>query len=280
MEVDVAYKYCEAVTRQQAANFFYGIRLLPGEKRRALSAVYALARRIDDIGDGELPPDQKLAGLQAVRQGLNEMESIADDPIAVALYDASRRYPIPITAFGDLVDGVEMDIREVKYQTFDELHLYCKRVAGSIGRLSLAIFSSRDPELAEPRAEALGVALQMTNILRDIREDFCRGRVYIPAEDLQRFGTELNLEQPTDDGLVDAIAFEAERARDWFGRGLSLLPLLEGRNRACAAAMASIYSRILRRIANHPDEVLQRRIALPVWEKVWVAVRSIAGGTV
>ena len=280
MQVDLAYDYCQTVTRQQAANFFYGIRLLPVEKRRALSAVYALARRVDDIGDGELPADEKLAGLDGVRECLDRMDSIADDPIAVALTDASSRFPMPIGAFHDLVDGVEMDVREVSYETFDELHLYCKRVAGSIGRLSLAIFGSTYPELAGPRAEALGVALQITNILRDVREDYCRGRVYIPADDLALFGTEVKLEQANNDGLVDVIAFEAERAREWFGRGLSLLPLLEGRNYACAAAMAGIYGRILRRIAKNPNEVLRRRMSLPVWEKAWVAVRAIAGGVV
>lgn len=124
------------------------------------------------------------------------------------------------------------------------------------------------------------MALQITNILRDVREDYCRGRVYIPADDLALFGTEVKLEQANNDGLVDVIAFEAERAREWFGRGLSLLPLLEGRNYACAAAMAGIYGRILRRIAKNPNEVLRRRMSLPVWEKAWVAVRAIAGGVV
>ena len=278
MQVDLAYDYCQDVTRREAANFFYGIRLLPIEKRRALSAVYALARRVDDIGDGDLPTSEKLAGLDGVRECLDRMNSISDDPMAVALSDASSRFPIQISSFHDLVDGVEMDVREVSYQTFDDLHLYCKRVAGSIGQLSLAIFGSTYPELAGPRAEALGVALQITNILRDVREDYERGRVYLPAEDLNLFGTEVNLEQPNNEGLIEAIAYEAERAREWYARGLSLLPLLEGRSYACAAAMAGIYSRVLRRIAKNPDQVLRRRISLPVWEKAWVAVRSIAGG--
>ncbi|MCY3802195.1 MAG: presqualene diphosphate synthase HpnD [Chloroflexi bacterium] len=278
MQVDLAYDYCQDVTRREAANFFYGIRLLPLEKRRALSAVYALARRVDDIGDGDLPASEKLSGLDDVRERLDRMSLITDDPITVALTDTSSRFPIQISAFHDLVDGVEMDVREVTYQTFNDLHLYCKRVAGSIGRLSLAIFGSTYPELAGSRAEALGVALQITNILRDVREDYERGRVYIPAEDLDMFGTEVDLDKANHDGLVDAIAFEAERAREWFARGLSLLPLLEGRSYACAAAMAGIYSRILRRIAKNPEQVLHRRISLPVWEKAWVAVRSIAGG--
>lgn len=156
MQVDLAYDYCQTVTRQQAANFFYGIRLLPVEKRRALSAVYALARRVDDIGDGELPADEKLAGLDGVRECLDRMDSIADDPIAVALTDASSRFPMPIGAFHDLVDGVEMDVREVSYETFDELHLYCKRVAGSIGRLSLAILVRRTRSLPGQEPKRLG----------------------------------------------------------------------------------------------------------------------------
>ena len=165
-EVRAAYEHCEQVTRTQARNFSYGIRLLPPGKRRALSAVYAFARRVDDIGDGTLPAADKLA----------------------ALADAARRHPIPLGAFAELVDGCEADVRGTSYATFGELEHYCRCVAGSIGRLSLGVFGSRDLGTAEPLADALGIALQLTNILRDIREDAERSRIYLPAEDLGRFG--------------------------------------------------------------------------------------------
>ncbi len=206
MDVPAAYRHCEEITRSQARNFSYGIRLLPPAKRGALSAVYAFARRIDDIGDGELPPEQKLAALGQARAEVDalaaETESpsgtpqvqddpVLQDPVLIALADAGRRFPIPLAAFGELIDGCEADVRGTSYATFDDLHHYCRCVAGSIGRLSLGVFGTRDVATAAPLADALGVALQLTNILRDIREDFGTGRVYLPAEDFKRFGTEL-----------------------------------------------------------------------------------------
>ena len=240
--------------------------------------MYALARRVDDIADGDLPNDRKIAELGSVRELLDSLETVGDDPVAVALTDASIRFPIPYSAFSDLVDGVEMDVSGASYETFDDLLLYCRRVAGSIGRLSLSIFGSKYPELAESRAEALGVAFQLTNILRDIREDYERGRVYLPAEDLDRFGSTVNLDGSDNDDLIEVIAFEAERAREWFGHGMSLLPLLQGRTYSCVAAAAGIYRRILRRIERRPGDVLSGRVALPTWEKAWVAARSTIGG--
>ncbi len=201
MDVPAAYRHCEEITRSQARNFSYGIRLLPPPKRRALSAVYAFARRIDDIGDGELPADQKLAALSEARAEIEalaaETESpsgtpqVQDDAVLIALADAGRRFPIPLAAFGELIDGCEADVRGTSYATFDDLHHYCRCVAGSIGRLSLGVFGTRDVATAAPLADALGVALQLTNILRDIREDYGTGRVYLPAEDFKRFGAEL-----------------------------------------------------------------------------------------
>jgi phytoene synthase len=194
-DVEAAYRHCEHVTRTQARNFAYGITLLPGDKRRALSAVYALARRIDDIGDGDLPPGTKLAALAQARAEVIELAgggpAPAGDLVLVALGDAARRFPIPVSAFGELIEGCEADVRGMTYRTFSELEHYCRCVAGSIGRLSLGVFGCADPAVAEPLADSLGVALQLTNILRDIREDLGNGRVYLPAEDLKRFGCTL-----------------------------------------------------------------------------------------
>ena len=195
-DVRAAYRHCEQVTRTQARNFSYGIRLLPAPKRRALSAVYAFARRVDDIGDGTLPADEKLAALGEARAAVAAIDeagadAAAGDQVLVALADAARRYPIPLGAFGELIEGCEADVRGTSYATFGELEHYCRCVAGSIGRLSLGVFGSRDPATAEKLADNLGIALQVTNILRDIREDLGNGRVYLPAEDLKRFGTEL-----------------------------------------------------------------------------------------
>jgi phytoene synthase len=277
MNVDEAYARCAEITNAQAKNFSYGIRLLPPPKRAALSAVYALARRVDDIGDGDLPAGDKLAALAQVRADLDAGPGSGDDPVLVAIGDAARRYQLPMEEFGILIDGCEMDVNGTTYITFDDLVGYCRRVAGSIGRLSLAVFGTAYPESAEPRAEALGVALQVTNILRDVVEDRGMGRVYLPQDDAKRFGCEPDLSGPTD-AVAALIGFETSRARDWFGPGLELLPLLDRRSRACVAAMAGIYRRLLARIEHDPAAVLRGRLSLPTSEKLWVAARAVSVG--
>jgi 15-cis-phytoene synthase len=284
--VEAAYKQCEVITRQQAKNFAYGIALLPAAKRRALCAVYAFARRIDDIGDGSLPQAQKLAELDAARESVTQLVSArpapAGDPVLLALQHAGQHFPIPLAAFGELIDGCEADVRGKTYSTFAELDHYCRCVAGSIGRLSLGVFGSSDPAVAEPLADALGVALQLTNILRDITEDLGNGRVYLPADDLGRFGCTLS--PATDEApaaaagpLADLIRFEASRARDWYDLGLRLLPLLDRRSRACTGAMAGIYRRLLEHIAARPQTALERRMSLPAGQKAIIAITALTG---
>ncbi len=275
MDLALAYGACELVTRREAANFYYGIRLLPPDKRRGMCAVYAFARRVDDIGDGDLDRESKAALLQAERVGLAGMGPESDDPVLVALADVRRRFGLPLEALADLVDGIEMDVCETRYVAFDDLVRYCRRVAGSIGRLSLAIFGSEDPAAADGLADDLGVALQLTNILRDVREDWALGRSYLPEEDLARFGCEDGPLASSPEHMVALIRFEAERNREWFDRGLELLPMLDPRSASCVSAMAGIYRRILDRIEADPEVVLRGRISLPVWEKAWVAACGV-----
>jgi phytoene synthase len=279
MNATEAYRHCEAVVAEQAKNFSYGIRLLPPPKRAALSAVYALARRIDDIGDGDLPPADKLEALTAVRKDVASLPSSSDDPVLVAIADATLRYQLPLEEFGELIDGCEQDVTGARYATFEDLVAYCRRVAGSIGLLSLAVFGTRYPESATPRAEALGVALQITNILRDIVEDGGMGRVYLPAEDAERFHCAPDLQGPPT-AVTALVAFEARRAADWFARGLELLPLLDRRSRACVAAMAGIYRRLLTRIEQDPAAVLRERVSVPTTQKLAVAARALTLGSV
>ncbi len=275
MDTASAYAVCEQITRTRARNFHYGIRLLPPPKRRALSAVYAFARQIDDIGDGDLPADKKTAELAGARERLRSVGAVSEDPVIVALADVSSRLPIPLDAFDDLIDGVEMDVRGETYDTFDELVVYCRRVAGSIGRLSLGVFESRDMQRAEPLADELGVALQLTNILRDVREDLNNGRVYLPQQELAEFNTELNGQLGATPDFIRLIRFQADRASRQFDKGLQLLPLLEGRSAACAAAMAGIYRQVLLRIQDDPAAVLWGRVSLSGWAKVRVALWSL-----
>jgi phytoene synthase len=299
-----AYKHCEAITREQAANFYYGIRLLPSRRRRAMCAVYAFARRVDDIGDGTLPREEKLRRLDAEARALSELEATAPgalvaDPVLTALADAHTRFALPPGALGELIEGVRMDVNGVTYERFDDLVLYCRRVAGAIGRVCLAIFAppERDVEGVDSgRADAarladdLGVALQLTNILRDIREDAENGRVYLPVEDLRRFGLIAEGDAGEAPEMLAALAhtadveaewlhalvrFEAARAQQWFHRGMTLGPLLDRRSAACVLAMAGIYRRLLDRIEADPARALRERMSLPVREKAWVAARSM-----
>jgi 15-cis-phytoene synthase len=343
-ELAEAYAHCEAVTRAQAANFFYGIRLLPRERRRAMSAVYAFARRVDDIGDGSLPREQKLAALEGEARALAAITPAGDgalaggasalgvaaqdahavpdrnDLVMLALADTQRRFALPADALGELIEGVRMDVEGTAYEGFEELVVYCRRVAGGIGRLCLAIFGLRedaaaDGASAERLADDLGVALQLTNILRDVREDAENGRVYLPAVDLRRFGVIAAEHHAGDDhsgedqaassaaadvlgalarasaGAVETgtgenddlrrlsalVRFECERAAQWFDDGLALTELLDRRSAACVLAMAGIYRRLLERIDAHPDEAVRRRMSLPAHEKAWVAARGMLG---
>jgi phytoene synthase len=285
VDLDEAYRECERITWTQARNFAYGIRLLPAHKRRGLAVIYAFARRIDDIGDGTLPPEDKIAALQDARLVLGDLTAVgADDPVLLALADVERNFPVPIAAFGELIDGCVADVRGTSYQTFEDLLHYCRCVAGSIGRLSLGIYgTSQDPEQAAEMADSLGVALQLTNILRDIREDYQNGRVYLPTEDLAKFDVTLDVPsqspqpqspQPQFNRLVE---FEVERARDWYATGMRLMPMLDWRSAACTGAMAGIYRRLLERIAAQPAGVLRGRMSLSTGEKAVVAVKALAG---
>ena len=287
MDLNEAYRECERITWSQARNFAYGIRLLPHAKRRGLAVIYAFARRIDDIGDGtlpgqqaDMPPEQKIADLEAARQAVLNLDGASgaglDDPALLALADVKRNFPVPMEAFGELIDGCVADVRGTRYETFEDLHHYCRCVAGSIGRLSLGIFGTRhDPQEAADLADSLGVALQLTNILRDIREDHRSGRVYLPAEDLAKFDVDLDAPNPSQ--FTRLVEFEAERARDWYATGWRLLPMLDRRSAACTGAMAGIYRQLLERIAAQPGAVLNSRVSLSTGEKAMVAVRALAG---
>ncbi|HEY3943115.1 MAG TPA: squalene/phytoene synthase family protein [Acidimicrobiales bacterium] len=279
MNTLTAYQECEAITRREARNFAYGIRLLRPPERRSLSAVYALARRIDDIGDGDAPLEARMTALAAMRkdvQRIGDPTTELDDPVLFALRDSDRRYRLPLEAFGDLIDGCEMDVHGTSYQTIEDLVGYCRRVAGSIGRLSLAIFGTAEPAVAERLADDLGVALQLTNILRDVLEDRGRGRVYLPADDARAAGCDPDLSGPPE-ALAILVARECDRAEEWFARGLGLLALIDRRSQACVGAMAGIYHRLLRRIERDPAAVTRGRLSLPPWEKAWVAATSLAG---
>jgi phytoene synthase len=297
-----AYRQCESLTRAAAGNFYYGICLLPAPKRRAMCAVYAFARRVDDIADGTLAQEEKLRRLQTAEWALGQLRSDDRDPVMAALADASTRFALPADALRDLVEGVRMDVTGSTYTDFKELELYCRRVAGSIGRLCLAIFGTHADGRASELADDLGVALQLANIARDLREDAERGRVYLPAKDLMRYHLhddgpldapalvaltrEASMAEPAmvagfeggDVGQLYALMrFQCLRSRDWFHRGMELVPQLDRRSAACVLAMAGIYWRLLHHIEERPDRACARRARLKRREKAWVAARALLG---
>jgi phytoene synthase len=271
-----AYEHCESLTRTAAANFYYGIRLLPREKRGAMCAVYAFARRVDDIGDGRIESREKLELLDSAALALDELSSASIDPVIVALADAQPRFSLPVDALEDLIAGVRMDVAGASYERFDDLLVYCRRVAGSIGRLCVAIFGAREYERAARLADDLGVAMQLTNILRDLQEDAGNGRVYVPREDLVRYHLSTDGRFVGEDGQLDAFTrFQVRRAGEWFDQGMELVGLLDKRSAACVLAMTGIYRRVLARIARDPELARASRVSLPAWEKAWVATRSL-----
>jgi 15-cis-phytoene synthase len=282
LTVDDAYRRCAEIVRIEAKNFAYGIMLLGRDQRRAMCAAYALARRIDDIGDGNDPSDAKYAALGHVRNDLARVVSTGTapddtDPVLVAIADAHRRFRFPLEAFDEIVDGCEADVSGRSYETFDELVEYCRLVAGSVGRISLGIFGSAGGNDATRRADTLGVALQVTNILRDIVEDRDEhGRIYLPAEDIDHFGCSADLRGP-DDAVAALLVFEAGRARVYYDDGFGLLGMLDRRSRACCGAMAGIYFELLDRIERDPYVVMRGRVSLSGAEKLRVAARALAG---
>ncbi len=275
LSLEDAYAACEAITSSQAKNFAWGIRLLRAPERRALSAVYALARRIDDIGDGDDADEKKLHDLEEVRSALSANAPKSTDLVMVAIFDAKETYGLPMDAFGDLIDGCVSDVVGATYESIDDLVVYCRQVAGSIGRLSLSVFGGTQQKAGQ-LADDLGVALQLTNIVRDVREDYERGRIYLPAEDLRRF------ECPTavltsPERLAKVIALQCERANEWFAIGRGLLPHLDYRGRACVGAMAGIYFRLLQQIVADPIAVVRTRVSVPTPEKLRVAAVALSG---
>jgi phytoene synthase len=251
MTAERAYAEVERLTRQRARNFAYGIMVLPREKRRAIAAIYAFARRVDDVADGELGTEEKLALLHDLRAQLDAPPG--EDAMLVALADARTRFPIPADALRTLVDGGLQDLDQTRYGSFDELRGYCTKVAGAVGVCCVAVYGSDDIE----RAEALGIALQLINIIRDVREDWDLGRVYLPQDELSSFGvSEGDIAAGNTSGAWHALmSFQAERARAYLQDGLGLLASLDSRSALCVSTFAGLYRATLDRIEQRGFDV-------------------------
>jgi 15-cis-phytoene synthase len=259
--VGQAYAEVERITRERARNFAFGIMVLPKAKRRAIAAIYAFAREVDDIADGDATPEEKRRRLEELHRRLDD--SPAEDAVWVALADARSRFPISNQALHDLVDGGLMDLDRQRYETFDELRDYCAHVAGAVGVACIGVYGADQPQTAE----SLGIALQLINVMRDVREDWELGRVYLPQDELAAHGV-------TEDDIAAGrvtpawqalMAYQGARARTYLEEGLGLLRSLDRRSAACVGTFAGLYRATLERIEASGYDVFngKPRLSLP-----------------
>jgi phytoene synthase len=265
MTTAAAYEEVLRITRREAKNFAYGIMVLPREKRRAIAAIYAFARAVDDAADGDLPPAEKRAQLEALRAGLDAEPRSA---MFVALADARDRFGIPRAALNELVDGGLQDLEQTRYATFDDLRGYCEKVAGAVGVACIAVYGSADRE----RANTLGIALQLINIMRDVQEDAALGRVYLPQDELERFAVAELAHSPQ---FVELMRFNAQRARAHLDEGLRLLDSLDRRSSLCVSTFAGLYRGQLDRMEANDFDVFGKSCRLSTPAKLGVVARNL-----
>ena len=269
-------QYCESRAAQSGSSFYYSFRLLPPERRRAITALYAFCREVDDVVDEVHDPAVARAKLAWWR---NEIGAVYDGapqhPVAQALVPVVRAYRLPREHFDAVIDGMAMDLAQQRYADFADLERYCHRVAGVVGLMSAEIFGHEEASTAG-FARDLGIAFQLTNLVRDVGEDARRGRIYLPQEDLARFGVSASaiLRAREEPGFGALMAFEVERARAWYDRAMAQLAVRDRKAQRASLAMAAIYRALLDEIARDGYRVLDRRIALTPLRKLWIAWRT------
>jgi phytoene synthase len=272
-----SYDYCEALSRREAKNFYPAFRVLPGPQRRGMCALYAFLRIADDLSDEPGEVAAKRQALEGWRSGLRR--ALAGEPshaIHPALHDTVSRYGIPAEYLEAAIDGVEMDLAPVAYPTFADLRLYCYRVASVVGLSCIHIWGFRG-EKAKEYAESAGVAFQLTNILRDLGEDAARGRVYLPQEDLARFGydAERLRRGHRDAAFRELMRFEVARARALYDAAWPLLPLLRPSGRAVFLVLARTYRGLLDAIERRDYDVFSGRVRVSGWRKLWFVLSAL-----
>jgi phytoene synthase len=272
-----SYSFCERLTRQAAGNFYHAFRILPGDQRRALCALYAFLRIADDLADA--PGDAEARGplLRAWRQDLAAaLRGEYRHPLHPALHHAVERYAIPPRYLEDVLDGVEADLGVSSYETFAELYRYCYRVASAVGLACIHVWGFRGEGALAP-AEAAGIALQLTNILRDLAEDAARGRVYLPREELERFGYEAEGlgRGRRDDNFRALMRFQAERAYSYYRAAEPLAGFLPPAGRAVFLVMLRTYRGLLDAIVRRDYDVFSERVRLRGWHKLWLAAQAL-----
>jgi phytoene synthase len=269
MSVEEAYAEVGRITRRAAKNFAYGIMVLPRPKRQAIAAIYAFARRVDDVADGDLAPEEKRAGLEELRGALDGDPA---DPVFVALRDARDRFDIPREPLAALVDGGLQDTEQSTYADFAALRGYCEKVAGAVGLACVPVYGSSDTEHALTYARELGIALQLINIIRDVDEDRRLGRIYLPQDELSAFGVE---ELAPSSEFRELMAFQAARARAHLADGLRLLDSLDRRSALCVGTFAGLYRETLDRIESAGFDVFGEKTRLSAPRKLAVVARGL-----
>jgi len=272
-----SYDYCRRVARSRAKNFYYSFHLLSAEQHRAMCAIYAFMRYCDDLSD------EPGASAAAIEKWSGEMENalqgqFSSHQVWPAFRDTVQRFRIPHEYFREMIAGVASDLEPRRFETFAELYSYCYQVASVVGLTTIHIFGFDSPD-ALPLAEKCGVAFQLTNILRDIGEDAERDRIYLPREDLRRFGvTEDDLRRSNrSEGFVRLMQFEAQRARSYYNESHPLLGLIHPGSRRSLWALITIYSSLLGRIEQRNYDVFSSRVRLSHIEKSWIVVRALVG---
>ena len=267
-------EYCAQLTRKSRSNFYYSFLVLSKEKREAIYAVYAFCRSVDDVADGKASAREKQLLLDDWKRELERCyKGNAQHPITAKLAHSLQRFPIPKEHFAELIAGVEMDLTHTRYATFGELYEYCYRVAGVVGLMCIEIFGYRNPKARE-YAIALGVALQLTNIMRDLQGDAERDRIYLPQEDLARFGyrEEELFQHAYTPAFIELMSFAGNRARQYFQQARHLLTEEDRRSLIAAEIMGAIYYRLLATIEGQRYRVFDRTITLPTSQKLWIAL--------
>ena len=278
-DLKLAYDACRAITRREAKNFYYAFLTLPAAKRRAIYAAYAFCRYCDDSVDQETSAEAKMTALAELQANLEDTYSgSSSSPVFLALGDAAKRYDIPRDYFREIILGVESDLVKDRFQNFDELREYCYRVASVVGLICLQTFGYKNDD-AKEYAVDLGLAMQLTNIIRDVREDLEMGSVYLPQDEMARFGySEEDLRNGVrNQAFRDLMKFQSQRARDYFDRGFKLLPYLSRRSRACPAVLGALYSKVLDRIEASDYDVLESRVSLSKAEKIGITAKTWLG---
>jgi len=274
--LETAYQQCRSITRNHARNFYFAFITLPASKRKAIYATYAFCRFCDDAADEQVTIETKMATLQTLRTRLRSMHTSPfappvslEDYVFMALADTATTFNIPNVYFEEVINGTEMDLTQNRSRTFRELQTYCYRVASVVGLICLQIFGYSNP-LAREHAVDLGIAMQLTNIIRDVKEDMDIDRVYLPQDEIESFGYSVSelKNHIANHAFHQLMAFQAARAREYFQKGLQLLPLLSPRARACPAVLAGLYGRILDRIESNNFNVFDEKVKLSGWEKI------------